>query len=142
MAHQQPSFVAEPGEGPLHDPAPAIARWPAELVEPTAPAPLTLRNARAHALPGERLAERGAVIAAIRGHALRPLPWPSARLRDTHRGQDPRGQPQFVLLRRIQNAGERCPLLVDEQRPFCAFAFPRQADARTPLFAGAKLASR
>ena len=142
MPHEQPAFVAEPREGPLHDPPPAIAGRPAELVEPPAPTPLALGDARAHALPGERLPKRGAVVAPIRDQPLGPRAGASPPLRHGHRGQDPRRQPQFVLLRRVQHTGEGRPLFVDEQRPFRAFAFAGQPDPRTPLLAGAKLASR
>jgi hypothetical protein len=63
MAHQEAPRVSVPGEGPFHDPTPAVAGRAAELPAGRLPPPDSFGNTGRDARPLERLPKWLAVIA-------------------------------------------------------------------------------
>lgn len=142
MTHQEAPGVAVPGEGPLHDPAAAVAGRPAELPAGRLAAPRPLGDAGLDPAPSEGLPKRFAVIAAVCRQPLGAAAGTPPRLGDSHRRQELGGEFQLVGLGRAQDAGDRKARFLDEDHPCGPRTFLGLADPEAPLFAGAKLPSR
>jgi len=144
VADDQPTEVAEPGEGAFHGPAPPVApQRPAVLGRGLATI-FAVRGDQLDAAPRQLLAQRVTVVAAVGDEALRFLPGTPGPMPPPYadRGERRLDEPDLRRGSRVKVVSQRKTRAVDHHHPLRPLAPLGFADSRAPFFAGAKLPSR
>ena len=144
IANDQATEVAEPSEGAFHFPAVLVAAQRSTVLGARFAAIPAMRRDQFDATCRQPLAQRIAVIGAIRNHALGFLAGSSAATRSGHVDRSERffREPDLVRGSRVKLLSQRNTLAVDHHHPLRALAPLGFSDFRAPFFAGAKLPSR
>src|SRR5919202_5435435 len=143
IAHHKTAELAEPGDGPFHEPPPAI---PPQLPAILMGGSLVVAAGRDNGLnppPGQAGPQGIAVVAPIGDQTLGPLAGPS-RLARPPDGDRVEGLLEERDLRRgcrVQVCSQRSTRAIDQHHPLCALAPFGRADFGPPFFAGTKLPS-
>jgi hypothetical protein len=144
IANDQSTEVAEPGEGAFHLPAVSIAAQRSAILRARLASIPAMWGDQFDASRRQSLAQRIAVIGAIRNHPLRFLACSPAATSPGHvdRGERFFRKPDLVRGCRVKLLSQRNTLAVDHHHPLRALAPLGFSDFRAPFFAGAKLPSR
>ena len=140
IAHHQTAELAEPGDGPFHEPPPAI---PPQLPAILMGGSLVVAAGRDNGLnpPAGQASPQGiAVVPPIRNQAGGPLPGPSRFARPPDGDRAERWLEEGNLRRgcRVQVYSQRSTRAIDQNHPLCALAPFGRADFGSPFFAGMK----
>ena len=144
VANHQMAEVAEPREGTLDFPAPAVASQRSPVLGHWfAPIP-AMRRDQFDPARCQPLAKRVTVVTAIRDQAQRFLPRPPRVGSTAYADRRERRfrEPRFVRGCRAKVLSHRKTLAVDHHHPLRALAPLGFSDSSAPFFAGAKLPSR
>jgi hypothetical protein len=144
VANDQSTEVAEPGEGAFHLPAASVAAQRSAILRARLASIPAMRGDQFDALRRQSLAQRIAVVGAIRNHSLRFLACSPAATWSGHVDRRERlfREPDLVRGSRVKLLSQRNTLAVDHHHPLRALAPLGFSDFRAPFFAGAKLPSR
>lgn len=136
MTNQQPPKAAEPGHRALNDPAPFVAAQQAPVFVAPGLVVVAIRHDDRDPAPAEPLAQRVAVIGAIRDQSGRRLAGtPGAGPRDTDGVQCRVDECDFGGAGRGDVYSQRYTLAVDHHHPLRALAALGFPDVRAPFFA-------
>src|SRR6266576_835751 len=144
VANDQSTEVAEPGQGAFHFPPALIAAQRSAILRARLASIPAMRGDQFDASRRQSLAQRIAVIGAIRNHPLRFLACSPTATSPGHVNRSQRlfREPDFVRGGRVKLHSQRNTLAVDHHHPLRALAPLGFSDFRAPFFAGAKLPSR
>jgi hypothetical protein len=143
IAHDQAAEMAEPGEGPFHDPPPPI---PPQFSAILMGGPLMVaagRDNRLDTAPGQAGTQRIAVIPSIGNQPLRPFAGASglARTANCDGVERPFEEGDFRRGRRVQVCSQRSTRAIDQNHPLGPLTPLGPPDLSPPFFAGTKLPS-
>ena len=144
VAHHQSTEVTEPGEGAFHGPSSSVTPQRPAVLRGGLATILAMRNDQLDATPGQSLAQRITVVAAVGNDAFRLLPrtsWPMLPSYADRRERRFR-QPDLRRGGRVKVVSQRKTRAVDHHHPLCPLAPLGFPDSAAPFFAGAKLPSR
>lgn len=143
MAHQQSPAPAQPGEGPLHDPAAAIAPKLATILMGRVRVILLRRDDRFDPALCQLRPQPVAVVAAVQHQPVRLRSRPPRPMRAPYLDRGDRLLEELRLARtgRVQVCSQRSTLAIDQKHPLGALALLGGSDSGAPFFAGAKLPS-
>jgi hypothetical protein len=144
IAHDQSSEVAEPSEGPFHDPPSLIAAQRPTVLRRRFASILPMRDDQLDAARRQLLAQGIAIVAAVGDQAARLLPGTASAMPTPYADRRERRLDEPDLRRggRVKVVSQRNTRAVDHHHPLRALAPLGFADSRAPFFAGAKLPSR
>src|SRR5882672_12230522 len=144
VANDQSAEVAEPGEGAFYLPAASVTAQRSAVLRARLASIPAMRGDQFDASRRQSLAQRIAVIGAIRNHSLRFLACSPAATSPSHvdRGQCLFREPDFVRRGRVKLLSQRNTLAVDHHHPLRALAPLGFSDFRAPFHAGAKPPSK
>src|SRR5436189_6465094 len=122
IAHDQTPEMTEPGDRPLHNPAPTVATQPASVLMSRSSVVRARWDDRLNALLHELLTQGIAVIATIQHQALRFAPWATGSVCAFHRDavQTVCEQFHFRRGRRVQVCSQRSTRAIDQNQALCA----------------------
>ena len=143
VADEQAAKVSEPGEGPFHFVAFAVATKFAAIVERRFLSSVSVRTDQDDASFEQAPAQWIAVVGFVGHYSQRSISRPArAAARHVNALQGWLGQGHFPRTGRLQFASQRNTLAVDHHHPLRAFAALGFSDAGAPFLAGAKLPSK
>jgi hypothetical protein len=146
VAHQQPSEVPQPGEGPLHPPTLRVARTDIHRT----PSPRTFPrtsfvgwDGRLDALRAQPPPEALAIVSFVSDQLFRSLPRPApSSSGHPHRLERWYGQLHFVAISTRKLGTNRKPIGVRDEHNLGTLTPLGLADAGSPFLAGTKLPSK
>lgn len=143
MTNQQPTAPAQPREGSLDDPSPAVAPQLAAVLMGRVRMVLLRRDDRFDAALGQPGAQPVAVVAAVQHQPVGLRSRPSRPVRSPYLDRGDRLLEELRLARtgRVQVCSQRSTRAIDQKHPLGALALFGRSDSGAPFFAGAKLPS-
>ena len=142
MTNQQTAELAQPGIGPLHDPAALVSSHFASVVVTL---PLVVLPIRRDQLDGplfQPFAQRVGIVSGVGDYAPRLLPWPAFAAGDADFFERGFRKRNFCRRGTFQPNSQRKTLTVDQYHPLRSLAALGFTDGIAPFLAGAKLPSR
>jgi hypothetical protein len=144
IAHHQSAEVAEPREGPFHDPPSLVAAQRTTVLRRRFAPVLPMRGDQFDATCRQLFTQRVAIVTPVGDQAARLLPGTASPMPMSYSDRLERRLDELDLRRgsRVKVVSQRNTRAVDHHHPLRPLAPLGFADPGAPFFAGAKLPSR